>query len=365
MKNNFISSIWDFSDVSIKETNYATHDFLRWYGKLVPQLVSRLINLYSKEGDLVLANFSGSGTVLLESNILKRDSVGVDSNPLSILLSAVKTRPYVPDSSVFLKEIEKIINSKGKKKYAMTLEDNKWFYKDSFQDLMAIRDAISKIKSQNDRDYFLLALASIVKRSSKVDSRCVNHIVVDKNKAQVDVFKEFSKKLDDMANSMREYKKITNGNKIQIQRGDARDIKLPNNSVDLIISHPPYLGAIDYSNIYQLETKILGFDYKDVDSGDISTNSMQKYLVEMYKVFNEMSRVLKVGQHACVVIGDNRKDGLIQPTFAYFIKYASENIDFQLKDIFIWVMSQKAGMNVKRRGNHIDHNYILVFQKRS
>lgn len=361
MKNNFISSIWDFSDVSIRETNYATHDFLRWYGKLIPQLVSRLIKLYSNEGDLILANFAGSGTVPLEANILKRDSIGVDSNPLSILLASVKTRPFTPDSQLLLNKIS--ADSKNKKEYPMNDEDRKWFYPESFQDLMTIKEAINQIGAGRDRDYFSLALASIVKKASKVDARCVNHIVVDKNKPKINVVSEFSKKLEEMAESMQEYKKIANGNKVEIRKGDARATDLSDNSIDLIISHPPYLGAIDYSNIYQLENKILGFDYEEVDAGDISTNSMQRYLVEMNKVFDEMNRVLKSGRHACVVIGDNRKDGSIQPTFAYFIQYATEKLGFQLKDIFIWVMSQKAGMNVKRRGNHIDHNYILVFQK--
>jgi len=363
MKNNFISSIWNFSNFSLKETNYVTHDFLRWYGKLVPQLVSKLIKLYSKEGDMILANFAGSGTVLVESNILKRDCVGVDSNPLAILLSSVKTHPHAPNTLLFLGKIKLLLNSSKRKKYQMSEQDLKWFYTESFQDLMTIQDAIKKIPSQYDKNYFSLALASIIKKSSKVDSRCVNHIVVDKNKRKVDVFDEFSKKLNEMAESMKEYKKIATSNKVKILKGDARDTKLPTKSIDLIISHPPYLGAIDYSNIYQLETNMLGFNYKEVDVGDISTNSMQKYLVEMYKVFNEMHRVLKKQGYACVVIGDNRKDGQIQPTFAYFIKHATEELGFQLKDIFIWVTSQKAGMNVKRRGNHIDHNYILIFQK--
>ena len=363
MKSDFISSIWDFKDVSIRETNYATHDFLRWYGKLVPQLVSRLIDTYSNEGDLVLANFSGSGTVLLEANILKRNSIGIDSNPLSILLSSVKTHPHAPNYQKLLQDIEKTLHSKNKARHPMDDWHRKWFYAESFQDLMTTKECIGNIKNKRDREYFLLALASIVKKSSKIDSRCVNHIVVDKNKTKVDVFDEFSKKLREMAESMREYMRIANGNKVEIKEGDARDTKLPSGSVDLIISHPPYLGAIDYSNIYQLETEILGFSYKEIDAGDISTNSFSKYLAEMQKVFGEMERVLKRGGYACVIIGDNRKDGQIQPTFAYFIQDATERLKFKLKDIFIWVMSQKAGMSVKRRGNHIDHNYILVFQK--
>lgn len=365
MKNNFISSIWDFSDVSTKERNYVTHDFLRWYGKLVPQLVSKLINLYSDEGELILANFAGSGTVPLEANILKRDSIGIDSNPLSILLSSVKTRPFTPNSKLLLEQIRRVSDVKNRKQYPMDDEDRKWFYPKSFQDLSVIKETINKVGVGRDRDYFMLALASIVKKASKVDARCVNHIVVDKKKQEVDVFSEFSKKLEEMNDSMQEYRKIANGNKVDIHKGDARATKLSNNSIDLIISHPPYLGAIDYSNIYQLENKVLGYNYAEVDGGDISTNSMQKYLAEMYKVFDEMNRVLKNGRHACVVIGDNRKDGQIQPTFTYFIQYAGEKLGLQLKDIFIWVTSQKAGMNVKRWGNHIDHNYILVFQKRS
>jgi len=53
MKNNFISSIWQFD-----EQNYdKIHNIFRWYGKLPPQLVNKLINLYSNENDKILANF--------------------------------------------------------------------------------------------------------------------------------------------------------------------------------------------------------------------------------------------------------------------------------------------------------------------
>ena len=174
MKNNFISSIWNFSNTSTQERNYATHDLLRWYGKLVPQLVSRLINLYSKEGDIVLANFAGSGTVLLESNILKRDSIGIDSNPLAILLSSVKTHPHIPNSKKILEKIGVAIDSPKRKKYKYDRDDAKWFYSQSFQDVMTIREIIKDETSSQNRDYFLLALASIIKRVSKVDARCIN-----------------------------------------------------------------------------------------------------------------------------------------------------------------------------------------------
>ena len=83
----------------------------------------------------------------------------------------------------------------------------------------------------------------------------------------------------------------------------------------------------------------------------------------MQQVFDEMSRVLKPKKYMAVIIGDNRKDGNIQPTFASFIQDATNRLELELKDIFVWVTKGKAGMNVTRRGNYIDHNYILIFKK--
>lgn len=363
MKNNFISSIWNFKNLSSKETNYITHDFLRWYGKLIPQLVFRLIKLYSQEGELVFANFAGSGTVLLESNILKRNSIGYDSSPLSILLCKVKTRPYKPNSKKLLSELKDYIEKNKNKSFDMDETDKKWYDKKVFNSLMLIREKIEKLTEEKDKNYFLLALASITRKISRIDSRCVNHIVVDKNKPILNVYEKFVKKVNEMDKSMDEYIEISNGNKINIERGNARSlIKLKESSIDLIISHPPYLGCINYSNIFKLANKLIGYKYDDVKKEDISTTSLSKYMMDMKKVFDEMFRVLKSGKYACVVIGDNRVNGDLIPTFSYFINYALEK-GFKLKDIFIWLMNKKAGMNIKRRGNHVDHNYILIFQK--
>lgn len=361
MKNDFISSIWDFKQISLNETNYLTHDFLRWYGKLIPQLVSRLIKMYSKENDLVLANFAGSGTVLLESHVLHRNSIGVDSSPLSILLCKVKTTPYKPNTIKFIDSLNQHL--KENKKFSMDETDKKWYDEKTFNKLMLIREKINLIKDERDRNYYLLALASITRKVSRIDSRCINHIVVDKNKPILNPFEEFSNKIEEMNLSMQDLIKIANGTKISINRGDSRDLNnIKPESIDLIISHPPYLGCINYSNIFKLANKIIDFDYDNVKQNDISTNSLNKYMEDMKKVFDEMFRVLKKNKYACVIIGDNRVNGDLTPTFSYFINYANER-GFKLRDIFIWLMNQKAGMSIKRHGNHIDHNYILIFQK--
>ncbi len=363
MTKKFISSVWDFPSVGSIESGYLTHDFLRWYGKLIPQLVSRLLELYTEENDIVLANFSGSGTVALEAHLANRNAIGVDANPLALLLSRVKSSPAKIDADIVIKLLDKNLPSKSTRNYSEDEFLQKWFDKKSYEDLDSYFQASQKIKDVKLRDTVTLAIASIVKKASKVDSRCVNHIVVDKKKKSVEVRELLHGKLSDIGKDVESLMPRKSNASVDIFAGDARNLSIEDSSIDFIISHPPYLGAIDYTNIMQLENVILGNDNKDIDTRDISTTSMKNYLNSMQEVFDEMYRVLKPQKFMAVIIGDNRKNGNLQPTFSYFIQDATNRLGLELKDIFVWVTKGKAGMNVARHGNYIDHNYILIFKK--
>ena len=363
MTNKFISSVWDFPDIGSNESGYLTHDFLRWYGKLIPQLVSRLLNLYSEENDTVLANFSGSGTVALEAHLANRNVIGIDANPLALLLSRVKASPAKIDADKLIEFLDRNLPKKNTRDYPKDQFLQKWFSSETYELLDKYFQASQKIENIKLRDTVTLAIAAIVKKVSRVDARCVNHIVVDKNKKNFDVRSTLYEKLKDISKDVESVILKKSKASVIISAGDARNLEIKSNSVDLIISHPPYLGAIDYTNIMQLENFILGNDNIEIDKKDISTTSMKNYLISMQQVFDEMSRVLKPKKYMAVIIGDNRKDGNIQPTFASFIQDATNRLELELKDIFVWVTKGKAGMNVTRRGNYIDHNYILIFKK--
>lgn len=365
MSKGFISSVWDFSEVGSTESGYLTHDFLRWYGKLIPQLVAKLIGLYSEEGDTVLANFSGSGTVALEAHLSNRNAIGVDANPLALLLSRVKSSPASFSASEVMVFLDSHLPQKTSHSYDKDEFLQKWFTKTAYEDLDRYYQSIQVIEDIKLRETLTLALASIVKKVSRVDARCVNHIVVDSKKKSFGVRDSLQEKIEALSHDVQQVLEKKSKSKVTIKDGDARNLDLKSDSMDLIISHPPYLGAIDYTNIMQLENLILGNDNKAIDAKDISTTSMKSYLLSMQNVFTEMNRVLKPGKHMAVIIGDNRKDGNIQPTFSYFIQDATTRLGLELKDIFIWVTKAKAGMNVARRGNFIDHNYILIFKKPS
>ncbi len=84
---------WSFSGKTRKDTSYITHGYHRYPAKFIPRIVSRLLENYTKEGNLIVDPFGGCGTTLVESKISGRLSVGVDINPVAVLTTKSKTTP--------------------------------------------------------------------------------------------------------------------------------------------------------------------------------------------------------------------------------------------------------------------------------
>lgn len=71
-----MNTVWSFPE----RGDWATHD-AKWRGNWSPYIPRNLILHYSNEGDLLLDQFAGGGTTLIEAKLLKRNIIGVDVNP--------------------------------------------------------------------------------------------------------------------------------------------------------------------------------------------------------------------------------------------------------------------------------------------
>lgn len=131
--------------------------------------------------------------------------------------------------------------------------------------------------------------------------------------------------------------------KVDILQGDARKLKLENESIDLICTHPPYADIIHYS--------------EDIDD-DLSLLSIKPFLMEIGRVAEESFRVLKKGKFCAILMGDTRKKGMVQP-LAFETMRIFELAGFKTKEIII-----KEQHNCKATGfwktNSIKHNFLLL-----
>lgn len=128
-----------------------------------------------------------------------------------------------------------------------------------------------------------------------------------------------------------------------VRLGDARNLDLPNESIDLICTHPPYADIIQYSD---------GID------GDLSHLPIKPFLAEMSKVAEECFRVLKSGKFCAILMGDTRKNGMVQP-LAFETMRIFELAGFNTKEIII-----KEQHNCKATGfwktNSVKYNFLLL-----
>lgn len=82
----------------------------------------------------------------------------------------------------------------------------------------------------------------------------------------------------------------------EVYTGDARNLnKIPDDSIDLVVTHPPYANIIAYSKNDKIE-------------GDLSRiTDINEYYKQMRTVAAELFRVVKGGKYCAILIGDSRK----------------------------------------------------------
>jgi len=81
---------WEYTEA---DTQHLTHNIHRYSGKFIPQIAGRVIGLVTQPGELVVDPYCGSGTTLVEAALLRRRALGLDLNPLAVLIARVKITP--------------------------------------------------------------------------------------------------------------------------------------------------------------------------------------------------------------------------------------------------------------------------------
>ena len=146
--------------------------------------------------------------------------------------------------------------------------------------------------------------------------------------------------------------------------GDSRKmIEIENNSIDLVLTSPPYWHIKDYGVPGQI-----GYG-----------QSLHEYLKDLYRIWKECYRILKPGRRLCINIGDQFARSVIYgrykiiPLHAEFISQC-EDIGFDYMGSVIWqkktTMNTTGGANVMGTYPYpangmieIDYEFILIFKK--
>jgi len=323
---------------------YLTHWFYPYKGKFHPQMIRALLNIANiKENETILDTFSGSGTTLLEAQILNINSIGIDISPLCVIQSKVKT-----ESIYEIKEIKELKNE------IINFITNQF------------SPSLNKSSPDKTNNLYYTYLDKLTKNEKVKNFYILAKLIAlsDYTRRKKFFLDSFSKNVNKMILSLEnfnEIKQILNLNlaNTKIENSDSRKINLPDNSIDGIITSPPYSIALDYikndnhalqeleCNPYEIKNNFIGIRGKEKEK-------IKLYYEDMMQCYKEMYRVLKQNKYAVIIIGNATYQGkeikIVEFTIDYMQKIGFElyqNIDKIIFGLY----------NVMKKEN------ILIFKK--
>jgi DNA modification methylase len=337
---------WDFKD---SDTSFLTHDIHQYPAKFIPQIPAQLISRLSLRGDIVLDPFGGSGTTAFEAIRLGRRALSIDANPIATLIAKVKTSKVGKSEISELRKLEKNLVSwmnekphddnnliKKYQKYIPNIPNReKWFPNSSCGELAQIKFFIEKISSESSKNIALLALSKIIVTVSYQDSETRYASSNNKSIPFGKTTKTYIEALNYIIRKVLQSESILHYGIAEFISTDSRSITpdlIKTNSIDLVVTSPPYGNAYDYHLYHRFRLLWLGFDPKLLEKIEVGSHLRHQkektgfdfYLSEMQQTLGNLFRVLKPGRYAAIIVGDALYSGDTYNTAEYLAKTAEE-----------------------------------------
>jgi hypothetical protein len=319
----------------------------------------------------VLDPMMGSGTVLAMARAEGHRAVGFDVDPLAVLISKVWTTAIYPEEirditqSVFSVACAEFKNISQGEAYPENADEETskfiryWFDGYARRQLTALSIAIRTVKSEDTRNALWCAFSRLIITKQAGASRAMDLSHSRPHRAYktapVKPFNKFISAVERVVANTIDKRAADRGPETMVNCGDARALPIPDGSIDLVLTSPPYLNAIDYMRCSKFSLVWMGYGVGELrlvraksvgteignltleDQGIRSIISalrlepklgqrneriLAKYIFDMRSAVSEVGRVLASQGKAVYVVGENTLKGTYIRTSVIVLKLA-------------------------------------------
>jgi DNA modification methylase len=361
-------SLWGESCLS---TESSLHQLAPYIGKMKSSMAKALIERYSSKGDLVCDPFVGSGVVALESLIGERGILASDISPYAYVLTKAKLAPpltmeeALSNADFYCTKMKVLANSVALRTVPKWVRS--FFHPRTLKEIIALSGIL-----RQRREYFLLAcLLGILHHQrpgflSYPASHLVPYLrtknfpeerfpemykyrsVVDRLKAKINrVYKRFPRFSPEVPKECR--------------RVNAATSWLPKGAVDVVITSPPYMNALDYARDNRLRLWFLGV--ADFESQDRKVpNNPKDFLILMERCMINVYKGLKRNAMCVLVIGEvGRSHKPINTAQLIIEMMKNRSINFRIEEVIEDTIPDIR--RARRNGSCTKKEWIVVFKK--
>lgn len=300
----------------LQDTDRAFHDWYRFILSFPPHLVRRYFEQFNlADAAVILDPFCGTGTTLVEAKKHRFSAVGIEATPMSHLASQVKTTwdldcdriqslaDQILERAIYWHQTIAIERTFSPDQFSVILKNS--ICQEPLNKCLILRDEIEDVDQPAIRSFFDLALAyTAVYDASNL--RFAPEVGIRRQKRQdANVFEAWYQKVQQMLDDLRFVQSANYTYPSTIcHHGDAREASslLQPNSINAVITSPPYPNEKDYTRTTRLESVLLGFlknkdDLRHFKKSMMRSNSRNIYVADQDdRYLSSNSKVIKLAQ---------------------------------------------------------------------
>lgn len=258
-----------------QSTRYSAHGLHEYRGKFNPQIVRAIGNILGvSPQDWVLDPFCGSGTTLLEAAHIGWNCVGVDINPMGVMVANAKVTAFKTSPSILRRETAKLLKhlqegdvqpNTWKQELPNTDYLSRWFTEPVLAKLAFILQTIKQAIPRKLQDIYRVVLSDICREVSLQDPgdlRIRRRKDIAEDYPVLEIFTEALR--TKMAFIWQARAEINPPKAQQLAMcADVRQARLMKRSFDAAITSPPYVTALPYIDTQRLSLCLLGLIESD------------------------------------------------------------------------------------------------------